>query len=86
MPRYEFKNQNTGQIIELQRKIADRDAPPTLAELIEAKVSDADIREGSWIRLTSGGQAMIKGANWGEGKGNWGQKQVIRKRVNTKRG
>lgn len=72
MPIYAFKNQHTGQIIELQRKIADRDVPPTLAELIEAKVPDTDGREGLWIRQPATNVGKSRTEGFGR-KGEWGK-------------
>ena len=70
MPIYDFKNQNTGQIIELKRKIADRDAPPTIAELIEAKVPNTDGREGPWVRQPASNVGKSRVDDYGR-KGEW---------------
>lgn len=64
MPFYRWVDKKTGKEVEVLRIFADYEKPPTKEEA-------PDIEDPEWERQVSGGQSVVKGHGWGNGKGYW---------------
>lgn len=65
MPLYTWENKKTGKQVEVLRSFDDYQVPPTKEEAGEEVIPE------DWNRLIGGSQRVVKGTNWGPGKGHW---------------
>jgi hypothetical protein len=66
---YLWKNKNTGETLEVIRKMADSDIPPYKEEAIDAGIPVEIFAEAIWEKVITGGIGHV---TFG-GKGNWGR-------------
>lgn len=65
--RYVWQNKKTNKEIEVNRKMADSDIPPTNEEMKEEGWDDKEIKEAELSKVISGGLGHV---GFGQ-KGNW---------------
>lgn len=68
MPIYMWECNKCRKKVDVLRPFAESDVPPD-----KGTMEVRDDCEHSWAKIIGGRQTVIKGANWGPGKGNWGR-------------
>lgn len=72
MPMYEWRCSVCGFEHEVLRSLAEYERAPEREEYHFAACTTPTMMH-EWERQVSSKQAVVKGPNWGGGKGNWGQ-------------
>lgn len=71
MPLYQYRCKKCKRSLEILRQFAEFDVPPQAEEVATNDPSLPECPEHEWERLIGGNQSIVKGWNWGGGKGNW---------------
>ena len=71
MPLYEYKDTVSGKKVEILRNFSEYKIGPTEEEAIKAGLTPEEAVTALWERVIGSGIKVVKGENWGAGKGHW---------------
>ena len=71
MPIYDYIDKETKKSVSVIRSFKDYENIPTEEEAKDSGVTAEEYSKASWERVLGFGIQMVKGDNWGAGKGSW---------------
>lgn len=71
MPLYVYRDEKTGNEVEVVRSVARMEVPPSETEAADFGMTVEEWAVALWSRVVRGSVPFFRGPSWGAGKGRW---------------